>query len=113
MKHPLDSALGGWQVMLALGSLASEAHNVILYRLLGLCGGWVVPTDEPHRMLVEKPIALMEANRAAAHALLSGQDAGEVTHAWLTPVTGTVQSNRTRLAQNGPAVFGAMFKPFR
>ncbi|MDA7430944.1 antifreeze protein [Primorskyibacter aestuariivivens] len=113
MIHPLDNALGGWRLLLALGSLATEAHHVIVYRLLGLSGGWVVPTDEPHRMLVEKPIALMEANRAAAQALLSGQDANQVTHAWLTPVTGAVQSNRTRLAQNGPAVFGAMYKPFR
>lgn len=112
MIHPLDKALESWRLLMALGSLASQAHSVILFRSLGLCGGWVVPTEEPHRMLVEKPIALTEANRAAMQAWLSGQDADQVTHAWLSPVSGTVRSNRTRLARNAPAALGAIFNPF-
>lgn len=103
----LSQVLDRWQILLALGSLASQAQTVIAYRTLGIFGGWPVSHDESHRMVAEKPLAFLEANHAALHALLSGQGADQVAKAWIAPLSDTVQSNRSRLEQNGAARFGS------
>lgn len=110
MRDSLQQALETWRTCLALGALVAEAQSVIAYRSFGMLGGWSLAGDENQRMVAEKPAAFLEANLAAATALLAGQQANQVTLAWIQPLSDVVGSNRARLESRGPAGPAALFR---
>ncbi|WP_417526184.1 antifreeze protein [Marinovum sp.] len=111
MQAGLKQALDGWNACLAIGAMAAQAQSVIAYRSLGMLGGWSVAQDENTRMFTEKPAAFLEANLAAALALIAGKRPEQVTLAWVAPLSEAVGDNHIRLANQGPAGPGALFGP--
>lgn len=110
MRDSLKQALEAWRTCLEVGTLTIQAQSVVAYRGLGLLGGWSVAPDENARMVAEKPVAFLQANLAAATAVLSGRRADQVTLAWITPLSDAVSSNRTRLEGRGPAGPATFFR---
>ncbi|HLH87790.1 MAG TPA: hypothetical protein VKX28_04975 [Xanthobacteraceae bacterium] len=79
------------------GRLAIEAHGVVGLRLARLARGGKRGRAESRRMVTEKAQALVEANVAAARALLSGDGASAIAHETIGIYRRRVRGNRRRL----------------
>ncbi|RWR08511.1 antifreeze protein [Paenirhodobacter populi] len=83
-------------------AMAVEAQAVIWMRLWGMAGAWNVTPSENHRMVSEKVAAAMQAQTAAAMAMMSGKPAINVAAAAVRPYRRKTSSNVSRLSKRGP-----------
>lgn len=79
--------------------LAWEAQSVIALRLMRLGSGGARAQSEARRMVSEKTAALVEAQTAAAAAVMSGQSGPRVANKVLSVYRKRVRRNRRRLAK--------------
>ncbi|HEY1545621.1 MAG TPA: hypothetical protein VGG01_24730 [Xanthobacteraceae bacterium] len=79
------------------GRLAVEAPSVVMLRVARLARGGKRGRGEAQRMVVEKVVALGEANAAAARSLLAGEPPPEATRKALKVYSRRVKRNRRRL----------------
>lgn len=79
------------------GRLAVEAQSVIALRLARLARGGKRGNAEAQRMVTEKVEALIDANAAAARALMAGEHVSAITHRTVGMYGQRVRRNRRRL----------------
>ncbi len=77
--------------------LAFDAQSVVALRLARLVRGGKKGRAEAHRMVAEKAEALMQAQAAAAKAMLAGAQAPAIMHKTIDIYGRRVRRNRRRL----------------
>ncbi|MCA8882381.1 MAG: antifreeze protein [Rhodobacteraceae bacterium] len=83
-------------------AMATEAHMVIAYRVLGFMGLWPLPIGENAQMILEKPAAIAQSLEAMVRAGFRGERPDRVLLAALAPVRERTRDNAARLAQLSP-----------
>jgi len=80
-----------------------EAQSVIAMRLASMAGLWDVPSDEMHRMVTEKAVAVVEAGSAATQTALLGGSPARAMQASMNEIEKHTSGNVRRLSERGPA----------
>jgi hypothetical protein len=88
-----------WNYPLVLTRFALEAQTVIALRMLRLATGGAIARREAGRMVVEKGIALTQAQLVAAAALASGRGARKAGTRAFATYKRAVSKNRRRLSR--------------
>lgn len=89
-----------------------EAQQVIALRLAKLAGGGAAAGDEMNRMVSEKMAAALEAQEAAATALLTGHPA-QIPSRTLALYRRKMRANRSRLGAAKPPSASGPRRPKR
>ncbi|CAL8981516.1 MULTISPECIES: hypothetical protein [Rhodoplanes] len=95
MTTPLDR-------FLELAGLGIRAQAVIALRTIRLAEGGPAALREAQRMVTEKVVATVEAEMAAARALLGGASFDDAASEALVPVRRCVEDNVRRLSGRLP-----------
>lgn len=94
------------RLWISYAQLAADTQFVVMMRMMGLSGTWLVPPSESTEMLAEKLPAFVEGMVAGTLSAWSGQLPEQVARATLEPISDTARSNRQRLANYGPRLPG-------
>lgn len=97
--NPFFSPADALRISIRTAMMLQEAQIVIGMRMLGMAGLWAVPASENRRMVTEKISAMRDSGISASRAAISGQGAGKVADAALSPIAKRTRSNVTRLTR--------------
>jgi hypothetical protein len=86
-----------WNNYLRLAQIACEANFVVALRLIRLASGGALAQREAQRMVVEKAIAIGEAQVAAATKLIKGRGTAAAAKSASAVYHRKVRANRRRL----------------
>ena len=106
MTGRIDSLFDVLHTVIDTGRLASDAGTVVTLRLMGMAGAWPLPRHEASVMVQEKPAAFSDAFVASSRAAWAGKSPSTIVRAGLEPLSDRARSNRKRLSQGGPRLFG-------
>ncbi|MEM1066370.1 MAG: antifreeze protein [Pseudomonadota bacterium] len=93
------TALSLWRLGVETSALVLEAQSVVAMRMLGFAGLWRMHSNEPLRMVVEKPAAFFNSAGEVANATLAGKPPEQVAAAALKPYRRKTRSNSRRLSR--------------
>lgn len=106
MTGRIDTVFDVLHTVIDTGRLASDAGTVVTLRLMGLAGAWTLPRDEASIMVQEKPAAFTDAFLASSRAAWAGNSPSKIVRAGLEPLSDRARSNRKRLSEGKPRMFG-------
>lgn len=89
-----------WALGVRTAQMLVEANSVIVFRVLGMAGGWPVSPSENSRMVLEKGPAFIRAYGDAAQAIMKGKRPDEIAEAALRPISRKTGSNAKRLSRH-------------
>lgn len=93
--------LGPFKLALETTRAVADAQAVIAMRMGGMMGVWPVAGGETHRMVQEKPLAMIKAMVAMQGAIIAMQTPDQVMRAGLRPISEKVGGNAKRLTARG------------